>query len=98
MAFLIPESLRRLQASSFVSGAELSAVGRSAIIRAAAEKMAETAMRKLLEDCIKTEEYMGYQGQTLYLDVYVIAPDELLGLLRDARAQGQRDALQWGQL
>lgn len=96
MATLVLETATRLQATAFVHGAELSNLGRVAIIRAAAEKMAEGALRKLLGDCITTEDYQGYCGQTLRLDVYVLAPHELHKMLADARAEGERDALQWG--
>ena len=96
MAWLIPESATRLQATAFVHGAELSAVGRDRIIRAAAEKLAESALRKLLQDCIKSDgSYMGYQGQTLRLDVFILSPDELHKMLAEARAQGEKDGGQW---
>ncbi len=96
MANLIPETITRLQAVAFVQNAEISAVGRSAIIRMGAEKMAETALRELLDNCIKSEgDYMGYQGQTLKLDVYVISPDELHQMIARAREQGEQDAMRW---
>jgi hypothetical protein len=95
MAVLIPETIKRLQATAFVKDAELNAIGRSEIIRTSAKLMAENALRKILNDCIKTESYMGYPGQTLYLDVYIIAPDELNKIIQEARLQGERDALRW---
>lgn len=96
MSSLIPETLTHLQATAFVSKAELSAVGRSRIIRAEAEKMAETALRKLLTDCIKTEgEYLGYACQTLRLDVYVLSCAELHQIIARAREEGERDAIRW---
>lgn len=96
MAGLIPESATRLQAVAFVRDAELAAIGRDRIIRAQAEQLAENALRKLLSDCIETKGgYMGYAGQTLRLDVYVIAPHELHKMLADARTQGEHDALRW---
>ena len=95
MAVLIPETLKRLQATAFVKDAELNAIGRSEIIRTSAKQMPENALRKILNDCIKTESYIGYQGQTLSLDVYVIAPDELNKIIQEARAQGERDAMRW---
>ena len=96
MAGFVPETATRLQARAFVQKAELDAIGRGAIIRAAARNMAEGALRKLLEDCIKTEgDYMGYAGQTLSLDVYVLSPSELHKALIEARKQGEKDALFW---
>lgn len=96
MAGLIPETATRLQATMFVNDAELAMIGREMIFRNVAEQLAETGLRKLLKDCIKTEgDYMGYLGQTLRLDVYVIAPDELYKMLADARMCGERDALRW---
>jgi len=96
MAYLIPETAMRLQAVAFVDGAELARIGRGEIIRAAAENMAEQALRKLLDDRIRTEgNYMGYPGQTLRLDVYVLEPAELHTMLAEARMQGQRDAEHW---
>lgn len=96
MASLIPETATRLQAMAFVSGAELENIRRDEIISLSARHMAENALRKLLADCIKTEGgYMGYQGQTLKLDVYVIEPHELHKMLAEARMQGEKDALFW---
>lgn len=96
MAGLLPESLTRLQATAFVQNAELSAVGRGRIIHESAKNMAEIALHKLLTDCITTEgDYQGYRGQTLKLDVYVLAPHELHKMLAEARTQGERDALRW---
>lgn len=94
MASLIPETATRLQAVAFVTDAELSAVGRDRIIRAEAEQLAESALRKLLSDCIRTKgDYMGYKGQTLKLDVYVLSPEELHQIVARAREQGERDAM-----
>lgn len=96
MAGLVPETATRLSATAFVSDAELTAVGRSEIIRMQAEQMAEGALRKLLKDCIKAEGgYMGYEGQTLRLDVFVLSPNELHKMLAEARMQGEADAKFW---
>ena len=96
MAGLAPEDAVRLQVTAFVQDAELAAAGRDRIIRAQAEQMAEAALRKLLKDCIKTEGgYMGYAGQTLRLDVFVLSPDELHKMLAEARMQGETDAKFW---
>jgi hypothetical protein len=94
MAGLIPETATRLEATAFVRDAELQAVGRSQIIRAAAVEMARQALDKLLRDCITTKgNYAGYQGQTLMLDVYVLEPYELHKMLAAARMLGEQDAI-----
>ena len=96
MAGCIPETATRLQAVAFVKDAELRAVGRDRIIRAAAEQLAECALRKILADCIKTEgDYMGYRGQTLKLDAYVLSPNELHNIIVTAMEQGEKDARRW---
>lgn len=96
MAILVPETATRLQAEAFVTNAELAAVGRSEIIRYAAKSMAERALHKLLDDCIRTENYQGFSGQTLRLDVYILSPSDLRKMLVDAQRQGEQDALRWG--
>lgn len=67
----------------------------SNIIRHQAKEMSEQALRKILEDCITSKEYMGHQGQTLYLDVYVISPKELEIMIMEAREQGRRDTMKY---
>ena len=94
MAVLIPETATRLQVMAFVSDAELAATERNRLIRVKAEQMAEQALRKLLSDCIKTEgDYMGFQGQMLRLDVYVLSPEEIHKMIADAIRQGRLDAM-----
>lgn len=95
MSYIIPEQTTRLNASVFVNNAELSAVGRDQIFRLAAQNLAETALRKLIDDCIRTDEHQGFKGQTLRLDVYVIEPSELHKMLAEARQQGEMDAMRW---
>ena len=96
MASLIPETAKLLQATAFVSGAELQAVDRGKIIRTAAKNMAEMALQKIMADCIKSEgDYMGYQGQTLKLEVYVLSPAELHQIIARAREEGENDAKRW---
>lgn len=95
MTYLIPESATRLQATAFVSDATLSNIDRGVIIRSHAKGMAEMALRKLLRDCIKTENYQGYMGQTLYLDAYVLSSAELHRMLSDAWERGYEDSARW---
>ena len=90
---IVPESATRLQATMFVDRAEIMNAERSDILREAARHMAESALRKIIHDCIRSEgDYMGYRGSTLKLDVYVFSPEELHKMLLEARMQGQRDA------
>jgi spore coat polysaccharide biosynthesis protein SpsF (cytidylyltransferase family) len=97
MGYLIPENLCRLQSTMFVNRTELDNIGRDNLLRCAAERLAEEGLRKLIKDCIKsTEEYMGYQGSTLGIDVYVLSPEELHKLVANARMEGERDAIRWG--
>lgn len=96
MSVLLPENLCRLQATCFVQDAELQVVGRSGIIRHAAEKLCRQALEKLLTDCVKSEgSYMGFSGSTLMLDVYVLSPTELHQALAQAVEIGRRDASRW---
>ena len=95
MSYTIPETITRLQATAFASNAELKNIRRSEIIRMTAQQMAEQALRKILEDCISSDEYLGYSGQTLRLDVYVLSENDLTKIIRDARQQGEQDALRW---
>ena len=95
MAYLIPESLTRLTATAYANDAEISAMGREEILHETARKLAESALRKLMADCITTTEWHGHQGQALQLDVYVLSPSELNDLLRDALNRGCEDAMRW---
>ena len=95
MAYLIPETATRLTATAFVSDAELVRVDRSEVIRAAATRLAESALRRIMQDCITAEDYRGFSGNTLRLDVYVLSPTELEAMLADARNQGAKDRADW---
>ena len=97
MASLVPENALRLTATAFVGPVDLARVDRAHIIRAAATKMAEEALRKLLEDCTKAEDYRGHVGKLLLLDCYVLAPSELHSIIATAREEGTQDALRWHQ-
>lgn len=88
---LLPENLTRLQATAFVNDAALDNPTRCEIIRTQAKQMAEMAIRKVIKDCIKTHEYQGHMGQTLYLDVFILAPEEMYALIKDARTSGADD-------
>lgn len=94
MSYLIPESATRLQATAFVTNTEIDAAGGTRVLRMAAEKLAEQALRKLMDDCMTTESHDGY-AKAIRLDVFVIAPAELDKMLLRARLQGERDALQF---
>lgn len=88
---LIPEDLTRLQATMFVDGAALFVPNRGEIIHAAAVNMARGAVKKIVNDCVTTQDWLGHKGQTLYLDVYVLTPHELHALIMDAYIKGQKE-------
>lgn len=93
MAMLIPENALRLQTTALITNAELSAIGRSEIIREAAKQMAESALQRILTYCIKTERgYQEFQGHTLRLDVYVLTPEEAHSMIAKAYERGAEDA------
>lgn len=95
MAYLIPETLARLQATGFVGKLELDAVSAERLIVSLAKTLADQARDKLLRECIKVED-ADDGGKRLRLDVYVIAPEELHSLLDSARTAGAQDALYAG--
>lgn len=72
MAYLIPETAKRLQSVMFVSNAELAARGRAEIMRRAAKEVAEGATRKLLEDCIHTEGDDGHWWEISAFSVHCL--------------------------
>lgn len=95
MAYIIPEKITRMQAYAFVDEAELNSIGGDAAILNSAKHIAERALRKIIKDCIKTEDYLGHKGKTLLLDVYVLSPDELHEVIAEARESGARDSMRW---
>jgi len=89
----IPNTLTRLQVKAFVQNAELAHRGRDSIIRLTKQQLGEEALHKLINDCIKSEGgYMGYQGQTLSLDCYIVTPQEMDQIISAALIQGRKDA------
>ena len=91
-----PSKLTRLQYETFVSSAELQNTGRSTVLAHAREHLARQLLNEIVAKSITTEGgYMGYQGNRLSVDVYVLSPKELHNLILEARQQGERDALQF---
>lgn len=100
MAFSIPDNLTRLQAVTFISNSELTHRDHVAPVRESMKVMAETVLRKLIQDCISTvrdEESAWNTSTKLVLDVYVLTPTELSDLIIKARADGKKDAAVWDQ-
>ena len=97
MERLIPEDVLRLQSAMIISETELKAIGSAKALRMEAERLAEGAVRKLLEDCVKTETSShGNEGIfQLRLDVYVLSPDELRGIIEKAYKRGEEDGIRW---
>ena len=97
MASLIPEDVLRLQATMIISETELEAIGPANALRMEADRLAEGAVRKVLEDCVKTETSShGNEGiYQLRLDVYVLSPDELRGIIEKSYKRGEEDGIRW---
>jgi hypothetical protein len=90
------DSILRLREFMFVQDAELSNINRSDLIKQGMRKVAEDGLRYLIEKCVKVEGgYMGYTGQTLSLDVYVMSPQDFHREMARARMEGERDAQHW---
>ena len=64
-------------------------------MRSAAERLAEQALRKLLDDCILAIHTPSPDSVKIQLDVCILSPDELMEIVEEARAQGEKDALRW---
>ena len=95
MAYVIPETATRLQATAFVEGAALNAIGRESIIRESAKQLARNALDKLLRDCVTIRTFKGEWGNTLDLDVYVMTPNEVQRMAEEAYIAGRREASRW---
>lgn len=96
MATLLPENLVRLQAYAIASDAELSSIGEATVLRMVAKDLAEKALRKLMNDCVKVERRGGSHGTVVSLDVCIVTQSDLLQMVSDARAEGARDVARWG--
>ena len=90
--YKLPENLNRFTSSYFVNGAALTNSNRNEILHHAAIDIARGGAYKIFLNYVKsTEQYQGYQGQTLELDVYVLSPPELNKIISEAYAEGVRD-------
>ena len=94
MAYLIPETLTRLQATAFIDKRELGADGEDGIIGNLAKKLADQTRYKMLRECIKVED-VDDGGRRLRLDVYLLSPGELEGIIAEARSSGAKDAMRF---
>lgn len=94
MAYLVPETAKRLQATTIVRNEELNALGGATVMRLAAEQTINDAVQKMIEDCITIEDCRGVQ-KMVCLDVFVLSPEEFYTALAEARLQGERDAQRW---
>ena len=90
--YKLPDDLNRFTSSCFVDGAALCNNNRNEILHRAAINMAREGAYKIFLNYVKsTEQYQGYQGQTLELDVYVLSPLELNKIISEAYMEGVRD-------
>jgi hypothetical protein len=95
MAYIIPETITKLQATAYLQKTELFTIGASNVMRSAAERLAEQALRKLLDDCILVVDKPSPDLVKIQLDVCILSPDELMKIIEEARVQGEKDALRW---
>ena len=90
--YRLPDNLNRFTSSHFVSGAALRQSNRNDLLHHAAIDIARGGAYKIFLNYVKsTEQYQGYQGQTLELDVYVLSPLELNKIISEAYIEGVRD-------
>lgn len=90
--YKLPENLNRFISSYFVNGAALEINSRNEILHHAAMDVARGGAYKIFLNYVRsTEQYQGYQGQTLELDVYVLSPVELNKIISEAYIEGVRD-------
>ena len=90
--YKLPEGLNRFTSSYFVNEASLISSNRSDLLHHAAMDIARGGAYKIFLNYVKsTEQYQGYQGQTLELDVYVLSPLELNKIISEAYMEGVRD-------
>ena len=90
--YRLPDNLNRFTSSYFVDGAALCQNNRGDLLHHAAMDVARGGAYKIFLNYVKsTEQYQGYQGQTLELDVYVLSPLELNKIISEAYIEGVRD-------
>ena len=90
--YKLPENLNRFTSSHFVNEAALRNSNRNKPLYYAAMDVARGGAYKIFLNYVRsTEQYQGYQGQTLELDVYVLSPLELNKIISEAYTEGVRD-------
>ena len=90
--YKLPENLNRFTSSYFVNWAALGNNNRNEILHHAAMDVARGGAYKIFLNYVRsTEQYQGYQGQTLELNVYVLSPVELNKIISEAYTEGVRD-------
>ena len=94
MAYSLPPDTTRLQARVYLPLSQYHVVGPTEILRMSAEKLAQQGIQKLLADCIHRSS--NDEQVVLELDTYVLSPDELDRIIRDARESGMQDAMRYG--
>ena len=95
--YKLPEDINRFTSSYFVNGAALTNSNRNEILHHAAMDVARGGAYEIFLNYVKsTEQYQGYQGQTIELDVYVLSPLELNKIISEAYVEGVRDGANRG--
>ena len=95
--YKLPEDINRFTSSYFVNGAVLTNSNRDKLLHYAAMDVARGGAYKIFLNHVRsTEQYQGYQGQTLELDVYVLSPLELNKIISEAYVEGVRDGANRG--
>ena len=90
--YKLPEDINRFTSSYFVNEAALISSNRNDLLYHAARDIAREGAYKIFLNYVKsTEQYQGYQGQTLELDVYILSPLELNKIISEAYMEGVRD-------
>jgi ethanolamine utilization microcompartment shell protein EutS len=95
--YSIPSDARRLRVDAYANGASLDNDNRSEIIRQVKRSLAGQVAHRIADECTTTESHMGYEGQHVTLDVYVLTPKELFKIISTAVAE-HRDRMRMGWL
>jgi hypothetical protein len=86
---MIPDSITRIEISTVVTERELALAETNQLVMRHCRAMAEKVLQKLINEYITVRTYPG-GARALVLDVYVVRPDDVIGELAKAWANGYR--------